>query len=84
METFSMLVALCEGIPFTKVSDTGALLFSLMCAWTNIWTNNRDASDLRHCDITVMKKSVKPIFTKLPILIQFSKIGINFASTRGH
>ena len=25
-----------------------ALMFSLICAWTNIWTNNRDAGDLRH------------------------------------
>ena len=36
----------------------GALMFSLICAWTNGWVNNRDASDLRrhrtHCDVTVM------------------------------
>ena len=25
----------------------GALMFSLICAWTNGWTNNRDAGDLR-------------------------------------
>ena len=25
----------------------GALMFSLICAWTNSWTNNRDAVDLR-------------------------------------
>ena len=35
----------------------GALLFSLICAWTNGWVNNRDAGDLtRHCahyDVTV-------------------------------
>ena len=40
----------------------GALMFSLICAWTNDWTNNRDAGDLRrHCthyDVTVMKKSL--------------------------
>ena len=36
----------------------GALMFSLICAWTNSWTNNWDADDLRcHCthyDVTVM------------------------------
>ena len=35
-----------------------ALMFSLICAWTNEWVNNRDADDLRyhraHYDITVM------------------------------
>ena len=44
-----------------------ALMFSLICAWTNGWVNNRDASDLRshhaYYDITVMfvKKSVLKI-----------------------
>ena len=46
METFSMLLELW------------ALMFSLICAWTNRWVNNRDAGDLRryyaHCDITVI------------------------------
>ena len=36
-----------------------ALMFSLICAWTNGWANNRDAGDLRrhhaHYDVTVMK-----------------------------
>ena len=36
----------------------GALIFSLICAWTNGWANNRDAGNLRlHCahyDVTVM------------------------------
>ena len=32
-----------------------ALMFSLICAWTNGWVNNRDADDLRrHCHVTVM------------------------------
>ena len=37
----------------------GALMFSLMFAWTNGWANNRDAVDLRrhgaHYDVMVMK-----------------------------
>ena len=36
-----------------------ALVFSLICAWTNGWASNRDAGDLRchhaHCDVTVMQ-----------------------------
>ena len=36
----------------------GALIFSLICAWTNGWINNRDAGDFRrhrcHYDVTVM------------------------------
>ena len=36
----------------------GALMFCLICAWTNVWVSNRDAGDLRrHCthyDVTVM------------------------------
>ena len=35
-----------------------ALMFSLICAWTNGWVNNRDVDDLRchstHFDVTVM------------------------------
>ena len=36
----------------------GALMFSLICAWTNCWENHQDACDLRsnrsHYDVTVM------------------------------
>ena len=36
----------------------GALMFSLICAWTNGWVNNRNADDLRrhraHNDVIVM------------------------------
>ena len=40
-----------------------ALKFSLICAWTNGWLNNRDAGDLRHhhahYDLSVMDKVVQ-------------------------
>ena len=40
----------------------GALIFSLICAWTNDWVNHRDASDLRrhraHYDVTVISYSI--------------------------
>ena len=32
----------------------GALMFSLMCVWTNDWANNRDAGDLwHHCNVDI-------------------------------
>ena len=64
MDTFSALMALFAGnLPVTggflaKGQWHGALMFSLICAWTNSSANNRDAGDLRcHCahyDVTVM------------------------------
>ena len=40
-----------------KGQRRGALMFSLICAWTKDWVSNRDVSDLRchhaHYDITV-------------------------------
>ena len=36
----------------------GALMFSLICAWMNVWASNRDAGDLRrhraNYDVTIM------------------------------
>ena len=65
METFFALLALCEGNPSVTggLPDSGqwrgALMFSLICAWTNGCANNRDAGDLRchraHYDVTVMR-----------------------------
>ena len=60
MEPFSASLALCEGNPPALHKDQwrGALMFSLMCTWTNGWANNRDAGDLRrhrlHNDVTLM------------------------------
>ena len=40
-----------------KGQRRGALMFSLICIWTNGWVNNRDTGDLRrhhtHYDVTV-------------------------------
>ena len=64
METFSALLACCEGKHRSPVDSPhkgqwrGALMFSLLCTWTNGWVNSRDAGDLRrhraHDDFTVM------------------------------
>ena len=39
----------------------GALMFSLICAWTNAWADNREVGDLRrhraHCNVTVIKQN---------------------------
>ena len=64
METFSALLAFCAGnspVPGEfphKGQCRGALMFSLICAWTNRQVNNREAGDLRrhqaHYDVSVM------------------------------
>ena len=58
------LLALCaENSPTTSNSPhkghwRGTLMFSLICAWINVWVKNREADDLRchraHYDVTVM------------------------------
>ena len=64
METFSALLAFVRGIHLWQVNSPhkgqwhGALVFSLICRWTNGWVNNRDTGDLRHhpanYDVTIM------------------------------
>ena len=49
-----------------------ALMFSLICAWTNTWVNNRDAGDLR-ChrtayDVTVLNLQLFTSFVNIHIL----------------
>ena len=64
METFSALLALCHRSPVNsphKGQWRGALMFSLICTWINIWVNNRDAGSLgrhsAHYDVIVMTTS---------------------------
>ena len=51
METISVLLALCAGnspVSGESPSQTPVtVVFSLICAWTNGWVNNRNAGDLR-------------------------------------
>ena len=65
METFSVSPAHCEGnpsvtsiLPLTKGHWRGALMFSLIHAWTNGWIISGDADDLKrheaHGNVTVM------------------------------
>ena len=64
METFSASLAFCAGIHRSPVNSPykdqwrGALMFSLICACTNGWVNNREADDLRrhrtHYNVTLM------------------------------
>ena len=53
-----------RGIHWSQLNSTHkgqwhrALMFSLACAWINVWVNNREAGDLRrhraHYDVTAM------------------------------
>ena len=66
METFSALLVICAGnSPITGEFPAqsrwrGALGFSSICAWRNVWVNNREAGDLRphrtHYDVIAVKK----------------------------
>ena len=81
METFSALPAHCAGnSPVTgefphKSQWRGALVFSLTCAWTNGWVNNRYAGGLgrhrTHYDVTVMMLQC-PIFKVKAILYKIT------------
>ena len=48
----------------------GTLMFSLICAWTNGWVNNRDTGDLRrhdaHYDVTIMTKTDREVEWRYP------------------
>ena len=48
----------------------GALMFSLICAWTNDWANTRDAGGLRHhrshYDVTVMNRENPADHKRIP------------------
>ena len=69
IETFSTLLAHCGGIHRSPVNSPhkgqwrGALMFSLLCAWTNGWVNNWNAGDLRRhrarCDVTLMIPDIR-------------------------
>ena len=84
METFSALLAICEG---HKGQWRGALMLSLVCDWISGWVNNREAGDLRryrvHCDVIVVtlgpeqnvKNTVKPIWKGQECFTKFVKFG---------
>ena len=82
MKILSLLLAFCErGIPRLPMDSPhkgqwrGALMFSLICAWTNGWANNRDPGDLRrhraHYDATVINSDIfiqaKDVFCLSPL-----------------
>ena len=56
-------------IPLIKGQWRGALMVSLICAWTNGWVNNRDVGDLRchrpHFDVTLLNEA-----SKIPSLLK--------------
>ena len=75
METFSALLTLSlRWIPLTKGQRRGALMFSLIYAWTNRSASNRDAGDFRrhrsHYDVTVMtKRECEPCASFLGVVL---------------
>ena len=97
METFSMLLALCEAnhgslvVPLTRANDS-ELWFFLTWTWTNGWANNCNTCDLRchwaHYDVTVMQKCsyVKSKVSRILRIPQSSKLRgrlANLGTTHG-
>ena len=82
METFSTLLALCAGNFRSPVNSPhkgqwrGALMFSLICEWTNWWVNNREAGDLRHhrahYDVIVMFHNTTGLMCTIVLFLWFS------------
>ena len=90
IETFSTYWPFVRGIHRSPVNFPhkgqwrGALKFSLICAWTNGWVNNRHAGDLRrhraNYDVTVMKEyipfwfwDIMACFRKWPMVVPFGE-----------
>ena len=64
-----------------------ALMFSLICAWTNGWANSRDGGDLRrhraHYDVIVViwvNYNILPLLLKYCILVVFFLDSLSFFS----
>ena len=72
METFSALLALCEGNP--PVTDAELWCFLWSAPWINDWVNNREAGDFRchrtHYDVIVMWDDIVQ-------MISLSNVGCN-------
>ena len=81
METFSMLLALCAGNSPAQSRRRGALMFSLIWVWINIWVNNHEAGDSRchcaHCEVTVMNT-----FTHYELLMLYCDIDLGHHRAR--
>ena len=90
VETFSALLALCEGNHRSPVDSPrkgqlrGKLMLPLFfCTWTHIWANNRDTGELRrhrtHYNVTVI--SCFPLFRVEPLEKQLVSIRIVYQLT---
>ena len=71
METFSALLALCEGYP--SLIGGFPLQRPVICVWTNNWANDQDAGGLRrhrtHYDVSVMNIQQEESDMKVKIIM---------------
>ena len=69
-----------------KDQSRGALMFSLICAWTNGWVNNREAGELRchgaHYNVIVMLENNNGM-TQAVRRIQFLRVIISLSCPQG-
>ena len=65
----------------------GALMFSLICAWTNGCTNNPESDDLRqhhaYCDVTVMTAAIIWLNAQAPVNLS-RKLCVMMTSSNGN
>ena len=58
----------------------GALMFSLICVWINVWINSRKAGDLRRCrahyDVIIIRYMLPSVCLKLRPFSQFLSFNI--------
>ena len=68
---------------FHKGQRGGALMFSLICTWTNGWADNQDAGDLRcyciHYDATVMRNTCMGVIVMVAKTMKLRQNGRHFA-----
>ena len=86
MEIFPALLAICAGnsrvtgdFPH-KGQWRWALMFSLICAWTNRWANNGDTIALIKNVIVMVHDSVSRIYASRDYASGYNQSGVTFSS----
>ena len=81
-----MTIGLHSNVFSHKSQWRGALIFSLICVWTNSWANNQDSGDLKrhraHFDVTVVTAGLFSICSKKGLIEAVSVQGYRLISIR--
>ena len=81
-----MAIGLHSNVFSHKSQWRGALIFSLICVWTNSWANNQDSGDLKrhraHFDVTVVTAGLFSICSEKGLIEAVSVQGYRLISIR--